>query len=101
MFKRLKKYQFMFEELVKRDFKKKKTSKPQGNNMNEETALAIAMALDKACGGETNAAIATALHLYFNDTVHDQESFVLTIRPTQSAWASRHFTLRQLPTRKG
>ena len=29
------------------DFKKKKTSKPQGNNMNEETALAIAMALDK------------------------------------------------------
>ena len=83
------------------DFKKKKTSKPQGNNMNEETALAIAMALDKACGGETNAAIATALHLYFNDTVHDQESFVLTIRPTQSAWASRHFTLRQLPTRKG
>ena len=49
---------------------------------------------------ETALAIAMALHSYFNDTVHDQESFVLTIKPTFSQWASRYSTLRQLPERK-
>ena len=70
------------------------------DGLTPETALAIAMALDKECGGETKAAIAMALHQYFNDTVHDQESFVLTIKPTFSQWASRYSTLRQLPERK-
>lgn len=76
-------------------FKRKGTK--MKTDMTPETALAIAMALDKECGGETKAAIGLALHQYLNDTVHDQESFVLTIKPTFSAWASRYATLRQLP----
>lgn len=77
-----------------------KREKKMKNEMTPETALAIAMALDRECSGETQAAIGLALHQYLNDTVHDQESFVLTIKPTFSAWASRYATLRQLPERK-
>ena len=31
-------------------------------------------------GGETEAAIALALHQYLNDTVHDEESYIITIK---------------------
>lgn len=78
----------------------KRKKKEMKKEMTPEVALAIAMALDRECGGEVNAAIGLALHEYFSETVHDQESFVITIRPTLSAWASRYATLRQLPTRK-
>jgi len=68
--------------------------------MSPETAAAIAMALEKESNSEADAAIALALHLYMNDTVHDNESFVLTIKPTFGPYASRQFTLRQMPERK-
>lgn len=46
----------------------------------DEVAVAIAMALDKELNGETYAAISLAMHQYLNDTVHDIESYVITIR---------------------
>ena len=51
-----------------------------------EVAAAIAMALERTQGGDLYAAIATALHLYLSESVHDAESFVLTIRRRSSAW---------------
>jgi Na+-transporting methylmalonyl-CoA/oxaloacetate decarboxylase gamma subunit len=49
--------------------------------------------------GEVNVAIATALHLYFNE-IHDKESTVLTINRvarTYSPWSSKIYGLRQNP----
>lgn len=90
--------------LIGKSFRSK-SGKPSGkrkagNAPDMETALAIAMALDKEKGEDTAAAIAMALHDYLNGTVHDRESFIITIRPTFSAWASRQSTVRQLPDRK-
>ena len=48
--------------------------------MTPETAAAIAMALDQEMNGEVYAAIAAALHLYAEESVHDKESFVITIQ---------------------
>ncbi|MCM1177360.1 MAG: OadG family protein [Bacteroidales bacterium] len=73
---------------------------PAKAGMTGEVAAAIAMALEKENNSEVNAAIALALHQYMNDTVHDQESFVLTIKPTFGPYAARQFTLRQLPEKK-
>lgn len=50
------------------------------NHPTEEEAAAISMALDQEFNGETYAAIAMALHQYMNDTVHDMESYVITIK---------------------
>jgi Na+-transporting methylmalonyl-CoA/oxaloacetate decarboxylase gamma subunit len=72
-------------------FKRKKKNK----EMTPEIAAAISMALAKEMGGEEYAAIAMALHQYLNDTVHDMESFVITIKPSNSV--ARHFNFRQLP----
>ena len=46
----------------------------------EEEAAAIAMALDQELNGETYAALGMALHRYMNDTVHDMESYIITIK---------------------
>ena len=59
---------------------KKRTSEKTGKTPSEEEAAAIAMALDRELGGETYAAIAMALDMYLNDTVHDMESYVITIK---------------------
>lgn len=51
--------------------------------------------------GETNAAIATALYMYFSE-LHDLESAVLTIKKvekTYSPWSSKIYGLRQFPKR--
>lgn len=45
-----------------------------------EEAAAISMALDQELNGETYAAIAMALHQHLNDTVHDMESYIITIK---------------------
>lgn len=45
-----------------------------------EEAAAIAMALDQELNGETYAAIGMALHRYMNDTAHDMESYIITIK---------------------
>ncbi len=56
---------------------------------------------DLEMSGETNAAIATALYLYFSE-LHDLESAVLTIKKVQkvySPWSSKIYGLRQFPKR--
>ena len=45
-----------------------------------EEAAAIALALDQEMNGETYAAIGLALHQYLNETVHDNESYIITIK---------------------
>ena len=37
------------------------------------------MALDQEMNGEVYAAISMAMHQYLNDTVHDMESYIITI----------------------
>lgn len=67
--------------------------------MTAEVAAAISMALDQECCGEVYAAIATAMHLYQEDSVHDRESFVLTIRRTRSDWNIKGQNFRQMPVK--
>ena len=68
-----------------------------GKTPDPDTAAAIAMALDAEMGGEVNAAIAMALHLYLNDTVHDVEPGIITIAPRQTAWNDKTLTFRKSP----
>jgi Na+-transporting methylmalonyl-CoA/oxaloacetate decarboxylase gamma subunit len=49
----------------------------------DEEAAAIALALDQELNGEVYAAIGMALHQYLNDTVHDTESYIITIKRKQ------------------
>lgn len=67
---------FDWKSLVRR-FKRKSKGKGMPS---EEEAAAIAMALDLEINGETYAAIGLALHQYLNDTVHDNESYIITIK---------------------
>ena len=62
-----------------------------------EVAAAIALALDMEQDGDTYAAIATAVHLYLNDSIHDVEPGIVTIRRTSSAWSDKALTFRKLP----
>lgn len=64
----------------------------------DEIAAVIALAMDMEQGGDVYAAIALAMDLYFSDTVHDTESFVLTLRSRSgSAWNDKTKTFRKLP----
>jgi len=69
----------------------------------EETAVAIALALeeerDGGAEGERAAAIATALHLCLSESVHDVESGVITIKRENSPWGNKERNFRKLPTR--
>lgn len=51
-----------------------------GPGPDDEVAAAIALALDQDMNGEVYAAIGMAMHQYLNDTVHDMESYIITIR---------------------
>lgn len=64
-----------------------------------EVAAAIAMAMDKEFGAETEAAIALALHLHFDSCVHDQESFVITIKPHMTFWSDKRDMMLHKPTK--
>lgn len=64
---------------IKEIFRRRK--KPADRSVpSPEEAAAIALALDQELGGETYAAIGLALHQYLNDTVHDMESYIITIK---------------------
>ena len=69
---------FSLKDIFKGTCKTKK-AKEQGTQ-ETEVAAAIALALDQELNGETYAAIGMALHQYLNDTVHDNESYIITIR---------------------
>ncbi len=75
----------------------KRANAGKPGKMTDETAAAIAMALDQEMNGEAYAAIAAALHLYAEESVHDKESFVITIQRKQSSWNSKEQNFRQLP----
>lgn len=62
-----------------------------------EVAAAIALALDMEQDGDTYAAIATAVHLYLSDSIHDVEPGIVTIRRTASSWNNKALTFRKLP----
>ena len=70
------------------------------NEISSEKAFEIAARLDDSIVGEICAAIAMALDKCMADEVHDNESFVVTIKPKSTPWNSRYATLRQLPERK-
>ena len=63
----------------------------------DEVAAAIALALDMEQDGDTYAAIATAVHLYLSDSVHDIEPGIVTITRKDTAWNSKELTFRKLP----
>ena len=67
---------------IKLTLPKRKPIKPAvaGGAPDPEVAAAIAMALDQEMNGEVYAAIGMAMHQYLNDTVHDMESYIITIR---------------------
>lgn len=46
---------------------------------------------------EKAAAIALAIHAYLTETVHDKESYKLTISPAATPWSSKALTLRKTP----
>ena len=64
-----------------------------------QVAAAIALALDMETDGDTYAAIATAVHLYMNDCIHDMEPGIVTIRRSESAWNNKALNFRKLPNR--
>ena len=94
-----------FDRPAKRKAKEKaapkKAPKAQATGSpDDEIAAVIALALDMEQGGDVYAAITLAMDLYFSDTVHDAESFVLTMRPqAASAWNDKKQNFRKLPTR--
>ena len=51
---------------------------------------------EPAVDGETEAAIAAALHLYMREQVHDKEAGIITIKPRKaSGWTDKTLTLRK------
>ena len=60
--------------------RRKKADKSKQGVPTEEEAAAIALALDQEMNGETYAAIGLALHEYLGSSVHDMESYIITIK---------------------
>ena len=76
---------------------KRKPKKAKAGAPDEKVAAAIALALDMEQDGDTYAAIATAVHLYLTQSVHDIEPGIVTIRRGNSAWNNKEQTFRKLP----
>ena len=70
---------------------------PKKGTADAEVAAAIALALDMECSGDEYAAIATAVHLYLNDAVHDVEPGIVTIVRKESGWNNKELNFRKLP----
>jgi len=83
---------------LKRKPKAKKANAVANGEVSPEVAAAIAMALDKEYGSEVYAAIGLALHEYLSNAIHDQESFILTIKPTENTgWTNKSLNFRKRP----
>lgn len=89
----------LFEQPARRKQQPAQASKgpKPARGMEPEVAAAIALAIEAETGGETYAAIATALHLYWSETVHDHESYVIRITRTQTAWNGKSYSFRKSP----
>ena len=77
--------------------KYKRAPKPKKGTPDAEVAAAIALALDMQEGGDDYAAIATAVHLYLTESVHDVEPGIVTIVRNPSAWNNKSLSFRKLP----
>jgi Na+-transporting methylmalonyl-CoA/oxaloacetate decarboxylase gamma subunit len=84
----------IFSGKFKRAPKPKKAAK---GTPDAEVAAAIALALDMENGGDVYAAIATAVHLYLNDAVHDVEPGIITIVRKESGWNNKALAFRKFP----
>ncbi|MCQ2146318.1 MAG: OadG family protein [Bacteroidales bacterium] len=83
---------------LKREPKPKKSKEAVKGEVSPEVAAAIAMALDKEYGSEVYAAIGLALHEYLSNAIHDQESMVITIKPTENTgWTNKSLNFRKRP----
>ncbi len=78
----------LFSGKFKREIKPKES---------EEVAVAIALALDMENGGDDYAAIATAVHLYLSEAIHDVEPGIVTIVRKESGWNNKELNFRKLP----
>lgn len=87
----------LFDRTAKKTPGQAGKAKKAGKAPDEEVAAAIAMALDMEQDGDVYAAIATAVHLYMNDTVHDVETGIVTITRKESGWNNKALTFRKLP----
>lgn len=91
---------FLFWLLFDRPARKKMAlaSQPVRKDPDDEAvAAAIALALDMEQDGDVYAAIATAVHLYLSDTVHDVEPGIVTIRRQDSGWTNKALLFRRTP----
>jgi len=70
---------------------------PAKGGLDPEAAATVAMALDLQGSGEDYAAVAMAMHLYLSESVHDAESFVVTIRHKDSPWDDKSRSFRRMP----
>ena len=77
--------------------RKEKAPKTIAGTPDGAVAAAIALALDMEQDGDTYAAIATAVHLYLNDAIHDVEPGIVTIVRKDSGWNNKTLTFRKLP----
>ena len=77
--------------------KYKRKPKAKKGTPDAEVAAAIALALDMEQGGDDYAAIATAVHLYLTESVHDNEPGIVTIVRKPSAWNDKSLNFRKLP----
>lgn len=74
----------------------KKTNTPKAD-ANEEiaAATAVALALSEGVPEEEIAAIAMALHLHLN-SMHDEESEIITIDAQYSPWSQKNLTMKRV-----
>lgn len=75
----------------------KSSKRNEAKGMSPEVAAAIGLGLQKECSDGTYAAIALALAMYNEESVHDKESFVITIKHHASQWNEREQGFRRLP----
>ena len=85
----------LFSGELKNAARKAKSVLPASKSEESEVAAAIAMALDMEQDGDTYAAIATAVHLFLSDTVHDIEAGIVTISRNDSAWNNKALNFRK------
>ena len=78
-------------------FKRKRSVIPSSAEGSPEVAAAIALALDMENGGDDYAAIATAVHLYLSEAIHDVEPGIVTIVRKESGWNNKELNFRKLP----
>ncbi len=83
--------------LMSGKYKRKPKAKKVKGTPDAEIAAAIALALDMEQDGDTYAAIATAVHLYLSESIHDVEPGIITIQKHPSAWENKSLNFRQLP----